>query len=267
MLLIEKQPITSETMDQLAADVNRDGICVIRQLIDKNVIAEWHDALAELREKRAREEGGLAARENARFYLTLPWCQPFAAQDVFAHPVILGVIERVLKQAFQMVQLGADFPVLGSDYQETHRDHAPLFGEGINTPLYALAVNLPLVDINDHNGPFEMARGTHLIHRDEGLRKIESGEIKLERFFMERGDVIIRTPLALHRGTPNLTETWRPMVVMGYVNKWLRTDNVTLRIPRSYYETLTPELQALLRCELIDCASDLPPETYLSFKY
>ena len=168
-----------------------------------------------------------------------------------------------------MVQLGADFPLKGSGYQEIHRDHSPLFGEdGPPTPLYALAVNIPLVDVTDENGPLEAARATHFMKKSDGVARIESGELPMERFYVRKGDVIIRTPLHLHRGTPNNTDTWRPMVVMGYTATWLRTDHLSLQVPRSYYETLDEPTRKLLRCQLTDTEPALcQTETYLKFKY
>ncbi|MCC5638675.1 hypothetical protein LC593_23150 [Nostoc sp. CHAB 5844] len=59
------------------------------------------------------------------------------------------------------------------------------------TPLYALAVNFPLVEVTVDNGPCQMARGTHLLPREEGLQKIASGEIPMESFYMQPGDVIV----------------------------------------------------------------------------
>lgn len=103
--------------------------------------------------------------------------------------------------------------------------------------------------------------------REEGLAKIASGELTMESFHMEMGDVIIRTPLALHRGTPNRTETGRPMVVMGYVRSWLYTPNLEMKVPRQYYESLPEHLQKMLRCEVVEAVADERTETYLEFKY
>ncbi|WP_413172161.1 hypothetical protein [Anabaena azotica] len=40
-----------------------------------------------------------------------------------------------------------------------------------------------------------MARGTHLLAREEGLEKIASGEIPMESFYMQPGDVTVRSPI------------------------------------------------------------------------
>jgi ectoine hydroxylase-related dioxygenase (phytanoyl-CoA dioxygenase family) len=264
---IEKTHYTTTELDRLAKDLNRDGICVIRGLFDRKLIEEWAKAFEKLFRERQNQPGGLAPREVARYYLTFPWVPPFANELVFANPTILGILGRVFFQEYVMVQLGADIPVQGSDYQEIHRDFRPLFSDHIVTPLYALAVNFPLVEVTEENGPFQMARGTHLIPRDEGLAKIASGEIPMESFYLQPGDAIVRSPLALHRGSPNKTSQPRPMVVMGYVMHWLHTAKVDLTVPRDYYESLPEKVRQLLRCQVVEQLPKEKAETYINFKY
>lgn len=258
---------TEAELDRLAAELNRDGICVIRGLFDRQLIEEWAEAFNALFHSRQNQPGGLAPREQARYYLTFPWVQPFANPQVFANPVILGILNRVFYQEYRLVQLAADIPCQGSDYQEIHRDFRTLFSDQIVTPLYALAVNFPLVEVTPDNGPFQMARGTHVMPRDEALVKIRAGEIPIESFYMQPGDVSIRSPLAMHRGSPNRTNQPRPMVVMGYVMHWLHTPKVDLTLPRDYYESLPEELQQMLRCEVVEQLPENKVETYVNFKY
>ena len=254
-------------LDRLTDDLNRDGICVLRGLLDPHHVDTWAEAFNQLFRERQNRPGGLAPREQARYYLTLPWRPPFADPEVWANPAVLGILDRVFPQEYVTVQLGADVPLQGSDYQEIHRDYRPLFTDHIVTPLYALAVNFPLVEVTEENGPFQMARGTHVMPRDEALAKVQAGEIPMETFVMPRGDVMIRTPLALHRGTPNRTDRPRPMVVMGFVMHWLHTPQVDLMIPRDDYERLPERLQKLLRCQVVDQLPEERAETYVNFKF
>jgi hypothetical protein len=262
-----KTRLTPAELDRYAADLNRDGICVMRGLLDRGMVAEWAAAFDRLFRERQGRPGGLAPREQGRYYLTFPWVPPFADERAFANPAVLGVLDRVFHQEYVMVQLGADVPVRGSDYQETHRDFRPLFTDHIVTPLYALAVNFPLVEVTAENGPFQMARGTHVLPRAEGLAKLASGEIPMESFPMGPGDVAIRSPLALHRGSPNRTDAPRPMVVMGYVMHWLHTPKVDLTVPRDYYERLPDKTRKMLRCEVVERLPEEKAETYVEFKY
>jgi ectoine hydroxylase-related dioxygenase (phytanoyl-CoA dioxygenase family) len=254
-------------LERFAQELNRDGICVIRNLFEQKLIDEWLEAFEKLFHDRQNQPGGLAPRETSRYYLTLPWIYPFANELVFANPVIMGILKRVFYQEYVMVQLGVDVPFQGSDYQEIHRDFRPLFSDRIVTPLYALAVNFPLVEVTKENGPFQMARGTHLLPREEGLEKIAKGEIAMESFYMQPGDVIMRSPLALHRGSPNRTNQPRPMVVMGYTMHWLHTPKVDLTLSRDYYDSLPEELRQMLRCEVVEQLSNKKVETYINFKY
>jgi hypothetical protein len=259
--------LSDRALDRHAGDLDRDGICILRGLLDPGLLREWASAFEALVERRRSVPGGLAPRGPGRYYVTLPWTEPFADQGIFAHPGILGVIDRVFAQEYAMVQLAVDTPVLGSEYQETHRDHRPLFTEEFRTPLFALAVNFPLCAVGEENGPIQMARGTHRMTKEEALGAIARGEIEMESFPMEPGDVAIRSPYALHRGTPNRTDRPRPMVVMGYVMHWLRTAKVDLEVPRIFYDSLGGRERELLRCRVVENAGSDRAESYVDFKY
>ncbi len=264
---INKTDLSAIELDRLAEDLNRDGICVIRGLFDRALIEAWSVAFDALFQERQQRPGGVAPRGKARGYVTLPWVTPFADAEVFANSTITGILDRVFYQEYKLVQLAADIPMQGSEYQEIHRDFRPLFTDQIVTPLYAIAVNFPLVEVTEANGPFEMARGTHVMPREEALVKVRAGEIPMEQFYMQPGDVMMRSPLALHRGTPNRTPHPRPMIVMGYVMHWLHTQKVDLTLPQDYYNSLSPQLQQLLRCETVERLPDQATETYINFEY
>jgi hypothetical protein len=254
-------------LDLLAKELNEQGVCVLKGLFERSLIDTWADAFHGLFEDRRHRLGGLAPREKNRYYVTFPFREPFSDPGVFANPAILGVLNRVFAQEYVIVQLAADTPFPGSEYQKPHRDYRPLFTDDLHTPLYAVAVNFPLVDVNELNAPFQMAKGTHRMPRDEALAKLERGEVRLESFPMEKGDVMIRTPLAIHRGTPNRSDHPRPMVVMGYVMHWLHTPKVDLVVDRPTLAGLTEEHKKLLRCEVVDRLPEYRPETYIEFTY
>ena len=159
---------------------------------------------------------------------------------------------------------------MGSEYQDVHRDTPPLFPEiGQETPPFQLAVNFPLVPVGIENGPLEIARGSHMMSKAEGMRRIEAGEIKLEPITMRLGDVMIRDVRGLHRGTPNRTETPRPMVVIGYSRRWLFRPEVSIRVPRATLETLSERARSLLRFNpIVESVDEIPDtEIYQSFAY
>jgi len=146
-----------------------------------------------------------------------------------------------------MCQLATDTPVLGSDIQDIHRDTPALFPEWKETPMFQLAVNFPLVDVTLQNGPIEIAKRTYNIPKEEGFKMMETGETVMEPIPMTLGDVMIRDVRGLHRGTSNMTDQPRPMVVIGYSRKWLFRPEVDIKIPESTWKTLSPRAKHMLR--------------------
>jgi ectoine hydroxylase-related dioxygenase (phytanoyl-CoA dioxygenase family) len=202
--------------------------------------------------------------------VTLPFQPPFAEPRIFEDDTLLRVVERLVGDDMIMVQLATDTPVLGSDYQDIHRDAPPLFPEiGEETPAFQLAINFPLVDVTSDNGPIEIARGTHRLPKAEGMRRLEASEVTLEPVPMQLGDVMVRDVRGLHRGTPNRTREPRPMVVIGYSRRWLFRPEVSIRVPRASLAGLSERARRLLRFNPVVESLDEPsePEIYQSYAY
>ncbi|HEV3468240.1 MAG TPA: phytanoyl-CoA dioxygenase family protein [Pyrinomonadaceae bacterium] len=246
-----------------------EGFCVLPGHFPPGKMEAWRAEFAPLLERHIEREGHLRNRGPGRYYVTLPFVSPFADPEVYEDDDVLAVVRGLVGDDAVMCQLATDTPVRGSEYQDVHRDAPPLFPEtGRETPPFQLAVNFPLVDVTEENGPFEVARATHMISKEEGLRRIGSGEAALEPLLMRAGDVMIRDVRGLHRGTPNRTDTPRPMVVVGYSRRWLFRPEVSVRIPRATYETLSERARFLLRFNpVVESLDEDAGEVYQSFAY
>lgn len=257
-------------IEAFAQMVLEDGFCVLRGHFPAETLMAWREAFAPLLEKHVAREGHLQNRGPGRFYVTLPFARPFADPAIFEDDDVLAIVEALVGEDPVLCQLATDTPLLGSEFQDVHRDAPPLFPEtGEETPPFQLAVNFPLVDVTKENGPFEVARGTHLVSKEEGLRRLQAGEVKLEPLLMNLGDLIIRDVRALHRGTPNLTESPRPMVVLGYSRRWLFRPEVSIRVPSAALSVLSERARRLLRFNPVVESVDEAPDTeiYQSFAY
>ena len=250
-------------------EVLADGFCVLREHFDRGKVAAWREAFAPLLARHVERGGELQNRGPGRYYVTLPFQPPFADPDFYEDEDVLGVVFGLVGRDAVMCQLASDTPLLGSDYQDVHRDAPPLFPEtNRETPPFQLAVNFPLVDVTEENGPFEVARATHMLSKEEGLRRIESGESRLEAVALRAGDVMIRDVRGLHRGTPNRTREPRPMVVIGYSRRWLFRPEVSVRVPRDAHARLSERARFLLRFNpVVDSLDDEATEVYQSFAY
>lgn len=256
-------------IQEFVGRVLEDGFCVLPGQLARATMETWREALAPLLERHVEREGHRLNRGPGRYYVTLPFREPFADSSVFEDEDVLAVVFGLIGRDAQLHQLATDTPLLGSEYQDVHRDAPPLFPEwGRETPPFQLAVNFPLVDVGIENGPFEVARATHMITKEEGLRRIESGEVKLEPLLMRAGDVMIRDVRGLHRGTPNRTREPRPMVVLGYSRRWLLRPEVSIRVPRSALDSLSERARFLLRFNpVVENVDDGGEEVYQSFAY
>jgi ectoine hydroxylase-related dioxygenase (phytanoyl-CoA dioxygenase family) len=262
---------TSEERQAFAQAALRDGYCILKDHLPVRALRTWREALQPMLEDHIAREGHIQNRGSARYYVTLPFQEPFADPAFYEDPDVLAIVESLVGDDPVMPQLASDTPLLGSDYQEIHRDTGKLFPEmEIEPPMYQLAVNFPLVDVTAENGPFEVAPGTHMMPKQEGLRLIESGQIPLIPIMLKLGDVMIRDVRGLHRGTPNRTNEPRPMVVIGYSRKWLFRPEVSIRVPRAAMAGLSPRAKRLLRYNpVVESLDEAIPksETYQAFAY
>jgi len=239
--------------NQIASFVDmfrRDGFVVLPGQFEPERLRAWGDSFVPLFAEHVGLQGHLKNRGEGRYYVTLPFEQPWADSEIFENDDVLAIVSELVGPDFVMCQLATDTPVRGSESQDIHRDTPALFPEwGRETPSFQLAVNFPLCDVTPENGPIEIARGTHAMTRAEAMVRLESGAVKLEPFPMQLGDVMIRDVRGLHRGTPNRTDVPRPMVVIGYSRKWLRRPEVSVQVPDATWERLSPRARRMLRFE------------------
>jgi hypothetical protein len=262
--------LSEREIESCVRSVLEDGFSILRDQFPKETLNSWRESFAPLLEDHLAREGHLENRGPGRYYVTLPFAAPFADPAIYEDEDVIAICERLVGPDMVMCQLATDTPLFGSVRQDIHRDALPLFPEtGEETPPFQLAVNFPLVDVTPETGPFEVARRTHLMSKDEGIRLIESGEARLEPITMRLGDVMIRDVRGLHRGTPNLTQTPRPMVVIGYSRRWLFRPEVSIYVPRSALEGLSERGRRLLRFNpIVENLDDRPgTETYEKFAY
>ena len=259
---------------QIAAFVEtfrRDGFVVLPRQFDPAKLRTWADMFAPLFAEHLELEGHLKNRGEGRYYVTLPFEAPWADPDIFENDDVMAVVSELVGPDFVMCQFATDTPVLGSGYQEVHRDTPALFAEwGRETPSFQLAVNFPFCDVTLENGPMEIVRGTHAMTRAEAMASLESGAAKLEPFPMALGDVMIRDVRGLHRGTPNRSNVPRTMAVIGYSRKWLRRPEVSVAIPDATWEHLSPRARHMLRFEQrvrTLAALEKTQEIYQSYAY
>lgn len=182
-------------------------------------------------------------RGEHRHFLPMPFSSPCFAPEFFFDATVLAIVRGIMGDRIVADQWGCDVAVLGSRYQDVHVDYKrALFEEApeLALPVYMLVVSFGLADIGLDDGPVEIAPGTH--------RFPGGGAINLEPVTLDAGDVLIRHPWALHRGTPNVTDIPRALLTIRYVRRWYADDSREVcSIPVSAWRSLTAEQQSVMR--------------------
>jgi len=237
--------------DLAAVLIQRTGFCVLRAhlptpLIDACREAFWPILLGYL-ESHCEEPN----RGPHRHFMPMPFEPPCFAPEFFFDTEVLSIARGAMDEWIVADQWGCDVALRGSQNQEAHVDYQrPLFTEApdLLLPIYVLVVSFGLIRITPDHGPIEIAPGTHRMPREEAIQAVKSGEIEMQSVPLELGDVLIRHPWALHRGTPNTTDTPRALVTVRYVRRWYADNSREINsIPGSVWRSLTPERQNLMR--------------------
>ncbi len=231
------------------AELSESGFCVLKGLFPASLIdacreAFWPVLLDCLKNKEPN-------RGPHRHFVPVPFQPPCFTPEFFFDDHVLEVVRGAMGERFVADQWGCDTPIRGSEYQNPHVDYQrPLFSElpDLFLPAYMLVVSFGLVPITQALGPIEIASRTHRMPREEAIRAVQSGEIEMQPILLGLGDVLIRHPWALHRGTPNTTDMPRALVTIRYVRHWYADNSREVNaIPQAVWHSLTPEQRSAMR--------------------
>lgn len=263
--------LEQSTLDTAVEQVKTNGFVVFEKVIDSTLIQEIRNSFDPLFDEYVAKKGYNTGTNRAQMHL--PFVQPFIHEDIFAHPIVMSIVEGVLGDAFRCTYFASDTPMPGSDYQAVHCDAMPLFPEvSVSIPSYALVLNIPLVDVTEENGPLEIwPGGTHMnpewaVHDtldgsvNPHLDIVRAAEyMTSEKVYMSAGSMVIRDLRVWHRGTPNRSQDRRTNLAFIYGRRWWGGGG-SIHIPQETYDGLSPQAKALFRKEKIGAPAKLPWE-------
>jgi ectoine hydroxylase-related dioxygenase (phytanoyl-CoA dioxygenase family) len=238
------------TTDKIA-ELQEKGFCLLKGQFPRPLIESCREAFWPVLTHFIDHHHDEPNRGPHRHFLAMPFTAPSFAPEFFFNTEILKIVHGVMGDRVVADQWSCDVPIQGSMHQEVHVDYQhPLFPEvpELLLPAYMLTVSFGLIDITADRGPLEIAPGTHRMPRHEAVRAAESDRIEMKPVLMQAGDVLIRHPWALHRGTPNITDTPRALVTIRYVRRWYIDDSREVNaIPLETWNSLTPVQQKMMR--------------------
>src|SRR3954453_11357401 len=165
---------------------------------------------------------GAVGRGPRRWYVEVHPQDITGFVDLVTHPWVTAVSEAVLGPDYQIVEIGFDIPFPGAKNQPWHRDFPCPPETYEQRRLTSLAFNLTAVDTIPEMGPFEVAVGTQYesgLDFDHQMFPAESEWPRYaalgQRKLPQMGDISARSALTIHRGTANLSDQARPVLVLG----------------------------------------------------
>jgi len=246
--------VLNQTINSLADktdELESQGFCVLKAQFDSSLIADCCVAFLPILNSYLANNRHLPNRGANRHFLPMPFDKPCFQSEFFFDNDVLSILKKMLGERIVADQWGCDVPLLGSDYQAVHVDYQrPLFQEipDLKLPAYMLVVSFGLTKITQENGAIEIAPGTHKMTTEKAFEAVQNSEIKMLPVCLDVGDILIRHPWALHRGTPNKTDMPRPFVTIRYVRSWYYDDSRQVNsIPSSVWNSLKDQQKMMLR--------------------
>ena len=232
-------------------ELRDQGFCILKRHFAAPLVENCRISFLPVLQAFLESNGHSPNRGTNRFFLPMPFEPPCFTPEFFFDNKILSIIKGILGDRIAIDQWGCDVPLAGSDYQIAHVDYQrPLFYElpDLEMPVYMLVMSFALTQITEQNGAIELAATTHRLSRTEAIKAVEKKEIKMLPINMDIGDVLIRHPWVLHRGTPNKTDKPRLLTTIRYVRSWYADNSREVNsIPASVWKSLTSYQKNMLR--------------------
>jgi len=253
-------PVKSEyDIAQIMGGLYGDGIIGLKGAFDREWVQRLGEDIAVLYDDALKRPGGAVGRGPKRHYVEIHPEDIRGFVDLVTHPWVTTVCEAVLGPEYKVVEIGFDVPNPGSMDQPWHRDFpAPedtIYGRRLNS----LAFNITTVDVYEDMGPFVIAPGTQWDLPDEfehGMfppkSMYERYEARAQRKMPKMGDISVRSALTIHKGTANISDKPRPVLVLGVDAPGAKNaERHDLQITHSYFETLPEYVKQHLTYRLV----------------
>lgn len=226
-------------VDAVVAAIKEDGFALVDHLISTEQAASIRQELTEVLARTPEGRNDFEGFSTRRIYALFAKTRVF--DDLATHPLVLGVLDGVLGESYQLsapvgIEIGP-----GEKAQVLHTDDGIY---PISRPHQELVLNTmwALDDFTEANGATRIVPGSH---RWIDKRPDEHTETVMAT--MPAGSVLFFAGSVFHGGGANQTDKPRFGTILEYVVGWLRPqENHVLAVPREVVKTLPERLQELL---------------------
>jgi len=231
--------VDGATVDEITAALEADGYATIPDALAPDAVDQAREELGRLVEQTPLGRDDFEGRRTRRVYAL--FAKTRALDALAVHPVVLGVLDRVLGHYQLSAPAGISIGP-GEVAQPLHPDDAIY---PVPRPHPELVVNVmwPLQDFTDANGATRIVAGSHRWADDE-RPDATTPTVTVE---MPAGTALVYSGQVWHGGGANRTTESRLGVVLHYGASWLRpVENHVLVVPPAQARQLPVRLQELL---------------------
>ncbi len=240
--------LTEQQIADHLAKIDTIGYTILEGLIPKEAIAEMGSAFQPLYQSNLDTIRNDPNRGPMRHYIVLPFEAPFYQSAFHGNADVFAIVRAILGEDVYCAQFASDTPAKGSVHQKWHADTSVEFSDNGELTSPALIVaNTSFVDVTPENGPFEISDGSH--HVPDAIEQLTNEKLSFTPLYLKVGDVLVRDPRCIHRGSPNTTETPRVVAVLGFDREGTErgTHAVENGIRQTFYESLSEDEQYMYR--------------------
>ncbi len=235
--MIGPLPATA-TPDQVVEVMDDQGFAVVERLLPPAETAAVRADLTRVLETVPLGRNDFEGYRTRRIYNV--FAKTRALDDIALHPLLLGVLDRVLGLYQFSAPVGIEIGP-GEVAQVIHQDDIVY---PLGWPHDDVLVNTMWAfdDFTEANGATRVVPGSH--RRPTADHPDDMGTVAVE---MPAGSVIFYPGTVLHGGGANTTDRPRLGVILEFVSAWLRPqENHVIGVPRHVVRDLPPRLQELL---------------------
>lgn len=207
---------------EIMAGIYGDGIIACPNAYPPELIDRMRASIDRLFAEALNTSDGTLPRGPHRYYAEVAPESIDGFTEIASHPWFHAVCEAILGPSWTIVEVGFDIPFPGATLQPWHRDFAAPLATTEGRQINSLAFNLTAVDTTPEMGPFEIAPGTQWDLIPECPRGMFPDPARWPRYekrrvakLAQKGSISARSALTVHRGTANVSDSARPVLVIG----------------------------------------------------
>ena len=213
------------SVEDIVAAMNRDGACIIRDMLSPERLKALQEDVAPWIEQTANGRDEWAGRKTKRTGGLIARCP--SVREIAIEPLILGAANATLRPYCSKIQLNITQLITimpGQDAQPLHRDRFVWGGddsggvipEGIEPQCNGIWA---VEDFTEENGATHVVPGSHKWPFTRQARRDESVQA-----VMKAGSVLLYNGTVIHSGGENRSTAARKALNVTYTLGWLRQE-------------------------------------------